>query len=287
MMKLIILPNQLFEIKYIPNNIKKIIIIEEPIYFGYRDIKYKFNKLKLVLHRSSMRYYYDYLKNKYNVKYIDFKNIDYRQILSDDIIMFNPHDYFLQKKYKKINKNIKYIDNPNFILTEEQIKKYYEKNKNKKNIRHSGFYNYVKKELNILKNVKSYDKQNREPLDKNTIVPKLKKQSDNKYIIEAKKYVDKLFPNNYGDVEDFIYPITHNDSKKWFNNFVKTKLNNFGKYQDAIDSNNPFVFHSVISPMLNIGLIMPQDILEELKKIKNKTDMNNYEGYIRQLIGWR
>ena len=76
-MNFIIFPNQLFEKQYIPTDIKinKITIIEHPIFFGQRDIKMNFNKLKLVLHRSSMKYYFDYLKkNKYNVEYIELKD---------------------------------------------------------------------------------------------------------------------------------------------------------------------------------------------------------------------
>ena len=50
---------------YLPPNISRVFLIEDPIFFGYRETKMKFNKLKLVLHRSSMKYYYNYLmKNK-------------------------------------------------------------------------------------------------------------------------------------------------------------------------------------------------------------------------------
>ena len=285
---LVILPNQLFDKKYLPN-IKKILIIEEPIYFGHREKKMNFNKLKLVLHRSSMKYYFDYLKkNKYNVQYIDINKVNYN-FLKGDITMFHPYDNLLENKYKKYNKNIKYIDNPNFILSEEQVERYYQKNKNK-NIRHSGFYNFVKKEIDILKNKKSYDQMNRLPLPKNINIPSLPKTKENKYISEAKNYVNKNFKNNYGDVNDFIYPITHKESKKWLKNFVKKRFQNFGKYQDAIDNKNPFIFHSVISPMVNIGLLMPMEVVDEVTneyKKNKKININDYEGFIRQIIGWR
>ena len=141
---LLLLPNQLFEKKYLPK-INNILLIEEPVYFGFREKKYNFNKLKLVLHRASMKFYYDYLKkNNYNVKYIEYNNINYKNIFQNNITIFNPYDNFLEKKYKKYNSKINYINNPNFILNEKQIEVYYKKVKGK-NIRHSAFYNYVKK----------------------------------------------------------------------------------------------------------------------------------------------
>jgi len=284
-MILILLPNQLFEKKYLPK-VDKIYLIEEPVYFGYRENKMNFNKLKLVLHRASMKYYADYNKD---VKYIDIDNINYKTLLKGDIIMFHPHDYFLENKYKKYNKNIKYIDNPNFILSDNQLEKYYEKVKNKK-VRHSAFYNYVKKQIDILKNEKSYDKDNRVALPKNINIPNIPTIKDNKYISEAKKYIDKKFNNNYGDVNDFIYPITHKEAEKWLDNFIKKRFENFGKYQDAIDSKEPFLFHSVISPMVNIGLLMPNDIVDKIEKEYKKSkkiNINDFEGFIRQIIGWR
>ena len=47
------------------------------------------------------------------------------------------------------------------------------------------------------------------------------------------------------------------------------------------------MFHSALSPLINLGLITPEEILIKLKKIENKTPINSYEGYIRQIIGWR
>jgi deoxyribodipyrimidine photolyase-related protein len=284
-MILILLPNQLFEKKYLPI-VNKIYLIEEPIYFGYRNKKMNFNKLKLVLHRASMKYYTDYNKD---VEYIEIDNINYKTLLKGDVTMFHPYDYLLEKKYKKYNKNIKYIDNPNFILTEEQIQIYHNK-VNGKNVRMTNFIDYVKEQMNILKGKKSYDKDNRVALPKNIKIPSLPKIKDDNYIKEAKKYINKKFKNNYGDVNNFIYPISHKESKKWLNNFIKKRFSNFGKYQDAIDSEEPFIFHSVISPMLNIGLLMPTDVIKTVQQAYKRSkniNINDFEGFARQIMGWR
>ena len=68
--------------------------------------------------------------------------------------------------------------------------------------------------------------------------------------------------------------------------FIKEKLEYFGDYEDAVDKRDNILFHSALSPYINIGLITPQEILSKIKKNPIKK-LNSLEGYIRQLIGWR
>jgi len=70
-------------------------------------------------------------------------------------------------------------------------------------------------------------------------------------------------------------------------NFIQTKLNLFGDYEDTVNKNNNILFHSVLSPLINIGLITPNQILLKIKKIENKYKLNTIEGFVRQVIGWR
>lgn len=288
-MDLLIFPNQLFKYKYLPKNIKKIYLIEEAIYFGYREKFYNFNKLKLLLHRSSMKYYFDYLKKKYDVEYIEMKNVNYSKFKGKKLVVFHYYDYLLDKKLK--NLDIEYLDTPNQVIKDKDFEEYHKNKKNKK-LRHDDFYKFVKNKLDILKNTKSQDKYNRNPIDKNhkpTKLPNLTK-NDKKYIEENKKYIENLFPKNYGNLDNFIYPITHKSSEKWLNHFINNKLHLYGEYQDSIHNEDIFVYHSVISPMLNIGLLDPKEVIQKIKKKykkSKKVEMNDYEGFIRQVIGWR
>jgi deoxyribodipyrimidine photolyase-related protein len=76
---------------------------------------------------------------------------------------------------------------------------------------------------------------------------------------------------------------------KWLENFVKNRFRDFGDYEDAeiMDINKPFLFHSVLTPMLNIGLINDEDVLKYVMKFQDKIPLPSFEGFIRQLIGWR
>lgn len=270
----IILPTQLYDKKYLDKKYKYI-IWEHPHYFT----SYKYNKKKLLLHRASCKYYYDYLKkNKFNIeKYIDYN--DKTSIKKyTDYTLFDPVDKItLYNKYTIIN-------TPNFLLSQELIQKY--RKKTDKYFFNS-FYMWAKKELNILPGIKSQDKNNRKKMPQNTKIPSLpSNKSDSKYITQGISYVNTHFKNNYGNTDEFIYPITHSTVKKWIKNFIKNKIKFFGDYQDFIDETQNFLFHSILSSSINIGLIQPLEIIELLLKQKNKIPLNSLEGYIRQLF-WR
>jgi len=299
----IIFPTQLYNnLTHLQNN-EIIYLLEEPRFFT----DFQFHKLKLAYHRATMKKYYDYLKKKkINVKYINFNQINktfYKELYNkyDSISIISVADYLLEKKLKSIFKNkLNILDNINFLISINELENIkniiYRNNK----YYHDLFYKYQRKKMNILiDNDKpvggkwNFDNSNRLPLpkhfnDENTIIDK---NYNNKYIIEAKKYVNKYFSNNYGSLDNFIYPIDYKESKKWLYNFLENKLKNFGKYQDAVSSNEPFVYHSIISPMMNIGLLIDKEVVkisyDFYLENKNKISIESFEGFIRQIIGWR
>jgi deoxyribodipyrimidine photolyase-related protein len=294
---LLIFPNNLFEVEYLPkkNKINKVYLIEEPIFFGNRKIKLNLNKLKMVLHRASMKYYYDYLdENGYKPKYIEYKELNksgYNKFFSNEekYYYFQLNDHLLQKKINNYFKNIEELTNPNFLLAKKQLDKYHNEKDSKNKFFHKNFYNFVKKELKILENEKSYDEENRNSIPEDIKIPKLPKKTKSKYENEAIKYIEEIFPKNPGNSDNLIFPITHKDSKKWLKYFLRKKFSKYGDYQDSISKDNWFLFHSTLSPMINCGLINPKSIVKEVNKYyeNNDIDINNYEGFIRQIIGWR
>ena len=70
-------------------------------------------------------------------------------------------------------------------------------------------------------------------------------------------------------------------------NLLKIKINLFGDYEDAVSKKSNILFHSALSPLINIGLITPGEIIDKVKKVENKIRINSLEGYVRQIIGWR
>ena len=220
-----------------------------------------------------MKHHYDYLKkNGYKVKYIDFSK------------PFKITKYELYDPVDKLKLPGKYElhETPNFLMTHELYEKYRKKTDK---FFFNAFYMWSKKQLNILPTVKSQDKFNRKKLPKGIKIPELPKlKDDQKYIKSAIKYVEKHFPNNYGNTDNFVYPITHSGAKKFLDSFIKLKLKDFGPYQDAISKENNTLFHSILSSSINIGLINPMDLAKKIEEIGKP--LNSVEGFIRQLF-WR
>jgi deoxyribodipyrimidine photolyase-related protein len=292
-MLFLIFPHQLYNNIKILENYDKIYLIEEPRYFT----DFSFHKLKLAYHRATMKKYFDYLKNKnFNIHYIEFHNVNnlfYKSL--KDISFYDPYDNkLLDKLIKLCNSNI--INQQQFIISNEDIIQNKNSFCNNGNYRNDLFYKFMRIKFDILvKNNKpignkwSFDNENRKSLPKNIEIPKLPKINNNNYIIEANEYVNKYFDKNYGSLDNFIYPIDHKGSINWLNNFLENRLNNFGPYEDAVSQNNNFIFHSVLTPMMNIGLLIDKEVIDisyDYYK-NNKINLASFEGFIRQIIGWR
>jgi deoxyribodipyrimidine photolyase-related protein len=278
---------------------KLVYIIEEPRFFT----DFKYHKLKLSYHRASMKSYYKYLYDQnITVKYIDFYediNNIYKGMYKSGtkIHMYNPTDNILKNKIKKYIPSINIYNTLNFLVNEELIKKNLDKFYNKNKYNHANFYKWQRIRLNILIDKDggptggkwSFDEENRKKMPKDIIVPNILKlkYEDNNYITESKEYINKYFSKNYGSLDNFVYPINHKDSKKWLLHFIHKKFKLFGIYEDAESMKDPFLFHSVLSPMMNIGLITDNEVLNIVLKYKDDVPINSFEGFIRQIIGWR
>ena len=288
-MNLLLFPTQLFgNIDYIKKNgIKKIWLYEEPKFFT----NYRYHKLKLLYHRITCKYYLSWLKAKgISCEYIDFNKSLTAQITH----MVDPIDHELLLKYKKKYQQIIVLVSQHFTLSVEEVfqnsENFYSKETDR--FSHEKFYKWQRRRLGILvkKNGDpeggkwSFDKENRKSIPKNEKILTLLKQTPTD-LESAKKYIEQHFGDNYGEM-NMIYPTTHKAAKQWLTDFANKRLNKFGKYEDASKSGEAFVYHSVLTPMLNIGLLTDWDVIEAVTQQKN-VPLASLEGFLRQVIGWR
>ena len=267
----------------------------------------KHHKLKLILFLSSMRSYADDLKkNKFKIHYEDLhKNfkISYEKKLEsfikknkvNELISFEIEDKFFENKIILLTKKLKIkwrvIPSPMFINTRDDFKQYLSKTKKPFM---ANFYKIARNKTDILmdkgkpKGGKwSFDEDNRKKLPSSIKIPAMLTANETLHTKILKKEIDKLFPNHPGKVDNFWLPTTYSDAIKWLDHFISKKFNLFGDYEDAVDTSNNFLFHSALSPLINLGLITPEIIVERIRKVENKIKINSYEGYVRQIIGWR
>ena len=229
--------------------------------------------------------------------------------------MFDPVDTLLESKYAKLfGKKLNYLESPLFLCSNKNLEEYHKTKPNKDSYTHASFYKWQRTRLHILENDKTYDTENRNKMPLDTKIPPLPKNDSSnketrKYLVEAIEYINKspLFSNNLEPLyvssgthitpDSIHFPITHKSSIEWLEHFCKNRLDNFGKYEDSIDSiPRNFLFHSTISPMLNIGLITPEQVVTIVSNYYNNHNKNKssgvipistYEGFMRQVIGWR
>ena len=281
-------------------------LVEEPIFFYDKVYKpFKPNKVKLAYLRACMKAYHKQFTTKSNpITYINYHDFDTfanklrsQEPASHTITIYDPIDKELIDKYTKLfgSDRLNILPSLDLLIDKETLdSKYFKSHQNTQ--RHASFYEFIKKELNILKGVRNLDKENRSPPPKEE--PHVYIFKPNQSLIpiyeEAVTYVDKNFVDHVGITENVkIYPITHKDATAQFKVFLKRSLPNFGKYEDAVMKNDPFMYHSVISPMLNNGLLNPQDVVNNTLDFYNNhaqqvnIPLSSLEGFIRQIIGWR
>ena len=302
----IIFPNQLFEVSELLVSEISHYLIEENLFFN----QYNFHKQKIYFHRCTMRNYYDYLKlKKLDVTYINSyeKNSDIRNFISSintdeikTIKCLNPEDNYLERRLsiscQKRGLNIYFYENPLFINSRKKLKSFFRSDKKK--YFQTSFYKSERLRLNILTDSDqnpeggkwTYDYLNREKYPKNKLTPKIKIFNTTKNHEQSINYVHKYFKKNHGNLSSkFIYPTDFETSKNWFNEFLNNRFDEFGPYEDAILKKESILNHSVLSPILNIGLISPTFIINKTIEFykKNNIRLNSCEGFIRQIIGWR
>ena len=301
----LVLGNQLFSPKYLKDFTDQTFYMCED--FGLCTFQ-KHHKLKILLFLSSMRSYRDELKSKklkviYNDCNEDFK-LSYEKKLEKiikekkikEVYFFEIEDIFFENKLKSFlnKKNIKFkeIKSPMFLTSRVEFKEYL---KDTKRPFMANFYKINRSKFGILMNKDgtpkggkwSFDEENRKKLPDKVKIPKNLKFKFTKHTEEIKKFIDKNFKNHPGSTDNFWFPTTREQSQKLLDQFLKDKLNLFGDYEDAVSNKSNILFHSALSPIINLGLITPREILEKIKKIEKKVRINSLEGYVRQIIGWR
>ncbi|MGA9530782.1 MAG: hypothetical protein WBQ73_02725, partial [Candidatus Babeliales bacterium] len=97
------------------------------------------------------------------------------------------------------------------------------------------------------------------------------------------------FEDSLGKMDHWMYPTTHEEAEQWLEMFLKQRLKHFGDYQDAFSTKHATLYHSLLSPLLNSGLLTPQYVVDRCIRYSkdHRIALNNSEGFIRQIIGWR
>ncbi len=300
---------------------------EKTLFFMAEDkglsTRFNYHKHKLILLFSAMRSYRDWLAEKFDIIYFEIENEEDSGNINSEIIdipgayeekllsvldkygigkvvtyTFEDRDFAdsISDVCSQKSIELETVDTPGFLTTIEEFHSY---RNVKERLLMNNFYIFQRKRLGFL--VDEYgepsggkwnlDAENRKSLPSSIEIPAVPSVNFTSHTRDVILLVDKLFSSNPGKVSGFYLPTTRKNALEWFDDFLEDRLRHFGPYEDAIKKDESFLFHSVISPLMNIGLLTPMEVVNKAiayyNDNKDSIPLSSIEGFIRQIIGWR
>ena len=135
----------------------------------------------------------------------------------------------------------------------------------------------------------NYDTENRKTPPPGLNYPAPERVPPDAITRDVLQLVARRFGNHFGDLEPFAFPVTRAEALVALDHFIQAALPGFGAYQDAMLAGQDFLYHSVLSPLLNCGLLTPREVCAAAVAAYERGDalINAVEGFVRQILGWR
>lgn len=271
----------------------------------------KHHPKKIALWFGAMRHFAEELiAQGINVRYIDFNDIFNTHSLEQEvkgavhtlsvkkIIITEPGEYHLQQTIESwkesLDLDIEIRTDDRFLCKIEEFKKWAS---TKKELRMEYFYRNIRKKYNILMEANgkptgglwNYDKNNRKPPSSNIIPIKGISHKKSEILKNVLELVRNNFKDHFGDLDPFYYAVTRDQALIELDHFIDKILPYFGDYQDSMLKDNAYIYHSLLSSYINIGLLLPLEICQKAETAyrQGKVLINSAEGFIRQILGWR
>ena len=166
----------------------------------------------------------------------------------------------------------------------------------RKQLRMEFFYREMRRQTGLLMNGDApeggqwnYDSENRKAVSGKIRPPALPEFRPDPITCETLALVESLYPDHPGTLEGFGFAVTRDEAMQAAEHFFLNALPDFGDYQDAMLTGEPLLWHSLLSPYLNSGLLDPLELCRraEQEYRTGRAPLNAVEGFIRQIIGWR
>lgn len=267
------------------------------------------HKAKIALFLSAMRHFVVELeKQGYPLTYIKSSPLSIVEVLREQIqknkvkrlVCVEPGEWRLKQALEALAKELGIelemrVDEHFYCSHQEFV----EWAANKKEFRLEYFYRLMRKRHNILVDREgnpeggqwNFDQDNRKPYPKKGpgIIDAPASFEADAITQEVLDWVQKTYPDHPGSLDAFNWPVTREQAAQALEYFVEYRLRNFGVYQDAMWTDTPFGWHSILSSALNLKLLNPREVVNAVLVAwrKYSLDLSTIEGFIRQILGWR
>jgi|AntAceMinimDraft_5_1070358.scaffolds.fasta_scaffold01391_2 deoxyribodipyrimidine photolyase-related protein len=189
---------------------------------------------------------------------------------------------------------VEVIPDDRFLASHQDFKDWAQ---GKKQLRMEYFYRQMRKRYGILIDIGgdpeggkwNYDADNRAGWRGKSVIPERPAVVLDTITQEVIALVEREFPDHPGDLSRFYLAVTAEDAQQALQWFIEHCLPLFGRYQDALAEESPWLFHSLVSMYLNIGLLDPLEVCHKVERAwrSGHCELSAAEGFIRQILGWR
>lgn len=270
------------------------------------------HKARITIFLSSMRHFRDALeKKKYRVEYRELNQRGNRGSLGEEliaaiikhkpekVIVVEPGEYRVREQLEnaadQAGAELEIREDRHFLSSIDEFREHAE---GRKQLRLEYFYRELRRKHDVLMQGDqpeggkwNYDADNRGSFGKKgpEEIPKAKRFRPDKTTKEVMELVEKKFGDHPGSLDEFDWPVTAKDAQKALDDFIEHRLADFGKYQDAMWTDEPYLYHSRISAALNLKLLDPRDVIDAAVAAYREgvAPLNSVEGFVRQILGWR
>ncbi|MBI1262020.1 MAG: cryptochrome/photolyase family protein [Rhizobiales bacterium] len=268
------------------------------------------HKQKIVMIFSAMRHFADMLQEEgINIHYTDYLDPENTGSLIaeigriakhhkfDRLVVTEPGEWRVLDELRRVETEagiaVEIREDDRYFATHARFGKWLQ---GRKSLRMEYFYREMRRETGILMDGDkpaggewNFDADNRKALAKSAILPERLRFAPDTITCDVMEMVATEFPENFGDLTDFGWATTRRDALMALDQFIEEILPHFGDFQDAMRAGAPFIYHSLLSPYLNIGLLTPTEICDRAEKayLESAAPINAVEGFIRQILGWR
>lgn len=225
---------------------------------------------------------------------------DVKKLKPEKLIVVRPGDDRVYQQLKEtaeqLGIELELRPDRHFYCSPEEFQDYAE---GRKSLRLEYFYREMRRKHQILMADEkqpigdqwNYDKDNRESFGKAGPgkIPKLKQFEADDISQEVLELVGSRFADHPGNLDHFTLPVTRKHAKQFLRHFIKNLLPDFGRWEDAMWTDEAFLYHSRLSAPLNVKLLNPRECIEAaVEAYESQTaPLNSVEGFVRQILGWR
>ncbi len=270
------------------------------------------HKSRLVLFFSAMRHFRDELEDKSTrVHYAELDDRNNRGNFGEElerwinktrpecVSVVQPGDQrvleTLRRHAKRADCSLNILEDRHFLSQPDEFGTFAE---GRKSLLMEHFYRQMRKKTKTLMkngapvgNRWNFDADNRETFGKSG-PPKIKAPRSFRPDAVTKKVmrmVEREFPEAPGKLDAFDYPVNAKQAREALRDFIQHRLERFGRFQDAMVSEEPYLYHSRLSSSLNLHMLDPRKVIDAAVDAYEKGDapINAVEGFIRQVLGWR